>query len=78
MANKSGHPHALQSQRHTTITDHWNLAGKLTEVHFRITTTASKSVPVSGHASSAVIGDYQIETCPVDDMDVLVGIRQWP
>lgn len=54
-------------------------------MHFRIahdsasvTTIASECVPVSDSVSSVMMGDYQIETCPVDDLDVLVRIRQWP
>lgn len=43
-----------------------------------VTTITSECVPVSGSASSGMTGVYQIETCPVDDLDVLVRIRQWP
>lgn len=75
----------LELSRHTMVTDHLNLGGSLAEVHFRnvtdsmsVTTIASECVPVRGRASSVMMGDYQIEMCPVDDLDVLVRIRQWP
>jgi len=65
---RSKHRPAPQSPIHTTRTHHWNLSGSLAEVHFRIGTespsvTTIERVPVSGRAASAMIGDYQIETC---------------
>lgn len=66
--------HALQKPRRPTVTDHGNFVGSLAVIDSHY----NKCAPVSGRASSAMTGDYQIETCPVDDLDVLVRIRQWP